>query len=478
MGRPSGNGAGAGVAAGSELQGAVTPSQSTVTPPIALLQSRKRLRRGLLAALAGTLCLLAVAITLSNWHLPWSTGARLVPRLSIVVLPFANLSNDPDQQYFVDGVTDDLTTDLSRIADMFVISRNSAFTYRNKPVDIKQIGRELGVRYVLEGSIRRYDNQVRVDARLIDAASNAHLWAERFDRDTGDLFALQNEITSRLANALGVEMIASEAARPTEHSDALDYILRGRATRHKPNSRDVLAEAISLYERALSLDPGSVEAQSLLAATLVGRLLDFGSTSEDADIKRAEELAAKAVAASPSSALAHYAKADVLRVQRRCAEAIPEYEAALSLNRNLVAALASIGRCKIYNGPIDEGIAAQEQAIRLSPRDPLLWSWYFRIGEGHLLLSHVDDAILWLEKARNANPAPGYIHAYLAAAYALKSETERAAAELAEARKLDGEGSWQSAAKLRAGTRYETPNIRALAEATYYAGLRKAGMPE
>ena len=210
----------------------------------------------------------------------------------------------------------------------------------------------------------------------------------------------------------------------------------------------------------------------------MGSLLDFGSSSEDADIKRAEELAAKAVASSPSSALAHYAKADVLRVQRRCAEAIPEYETVLSLNRNLVAALASIGRCKIYNGPIDEGIAAQEQAIRLSPRDPLIWSWYFRIGEGHLLLSHVDDAILWPEKAGNANPAPGYIHAYLAAAYALKSETERGAAELAAARKLDGERSWRSVAKLREGTRYETPAIRALAEATYYAGLRKAGMLE
>jgi len=210
----------------------------------------------------------------------------------------------------------------------------------------------------------------------------------------------------------------------------------------------------------------------------VGSLLDFGSSSEDADIKRAEELAAKAVASSPSSALAHYAKADVLRVLRRCAEAIPEYEAALSLNRNLVAALASIGRCKIYNGPIDEGIAAQEQAIRLSPRDPLLWNWYFRIGEGHLLRSHVDDAILWLEKARNANPAPGYIHAYLTAAYALKGETERSAAELADARRLGGEGSYSSVARLRANTRYESQTVRALCEATFYAGLRKAGMPE
>ena len=160
---------------------------------------------------------------------PRVSQPAVAPRLSIVVLPFTNLSNDPEQQYFADGITEDLTTDLSRIADMFVISRNTAFTYRNKPVDTKQIGRELGVRYVLEGSVRRSGNRVRVNAQLIDAETDAHLWAERFDGDTGDLFALQNEITSRIAIALNLELIAAEAARPTEHPDALDYILRGRA---------------------------------------------------------------------------------------------------------------------------------------------------------------------------------------------------------------------------------------------------------
>jgi len=149
------------------------------------------------------------------------------PRLSIVVLPFTNLSNDREQQYFTDAITEDLTTDLSRIENMFVISRNTAFTYRNKPIDTKQIGRELGVRYVLGGSVRRSGNQVRVSAQLIDAATDAHLWAERFDGETADLFALQNEITSRIANALGIELIAAEAARPAEHPDALDHLLRG-----------------------------------------------------------------------------------------------------------------------------------------------------------------------------------------------------------------------------------------------------------
>jgi len=148
----------------------------------------------------------------------------VAPRLSIVVLPFANLSNDPEQQYFADGVTEDLTTDLSRISHMLVISRNTAFTYKDKPVNAKQIGRELGVRYVLEGSVRRSGNQVRVSAQLIDVATDTHLWAERFDRDTSELFALQNDITRQIAVALNSELVSAEAARPTEHPDALDYI--------------------------------------------------------------------------------------------------------------------------------------------------------------------------------------------------------------------------------------------------------------
>jgi TolB-like protein len=167
------------------------------------------------------------------------------PRLSIVVLPFANLSNDPDQQYFVDGLTEDLTTDLSRIPEMFVISRKTAFTYRNKPVDTKQIGRELGVRYVLEGSVQRSGNRARVASQLIDAERDAHLWAERFDRDIGDLFALQDDITTRIAVALNLELIGAEATRPTEHPDALDYIFRGRATRLKPPTRENRSEQIS-----------------------------------------------------------------------------------------------------------------------------------------------------------------------------------------------------------------------------------------
>ena len=180
-------------------------------------------------------------------------------------MPFANHSTDREQQYFADAITDNLTTDLSQLVDMFVISRNTAFTYRDKPIDTKRIGRELGVRYVLEGSVQRLGGQVRVNAQLVDAETDAHLWAERLDRDLGDLFALQNEITGRIAIALNLELVAAEATRTTDNPDALDYILRGRAAAMKPPARDKYAEAVDLFERALELDPQSVAAQSYLA---------------------------------------------------------------------------------------------------------------------------------------------------------------------------------------------------------------------
>jgi tetratricopeptide (TPR) repeat protein len=220
------------------------------------------------------------------------------------------------------------------MAHTLVISRNTAFTYRNKPVDAKQIGRELGVRYLLEGSVRRSGTQVRVNAQLIDAENDTHLWAERFDRDTGDLFTLQSEITGRIGNTLNLVLTATEAARPTEHPDALDYILRGRAAFPKPPSRDNYAEMIGLFEQALAIDPQSVEAQTWLAVVLSNRARSGMGNSATADLARAEGLVSQALAASPGSAYAHTAKGHVLRAQGRCKEAIPEFETALASNRN------------------------------------------------------------------------------------------------------------------------------------------------
>jgi len=402
------------------------------------------------------------------------------PRLSIVVLPFANLSNDPEQQYFADGITEDLTTDLSRIPGSLVISRNTAFTYRNKPIDTKQIGRELGVRYVLEGSVRRSGSQVRVSAQLIDAATDAHLWAERFDCDTADLFAMQSEITSRLAHTLNLELIAVEAARPSEHPDAFDYILRGRAVLLKPGSRDSYSEAIRLFEHALSLDPQSVEAQISLAGSLASRVLIGFSDTRAADLTRADELIGRALAASPRYALAHHVKGQVLRAQNRWEEAIPEYEMALASNPNLVVALHGLGLCKLFAGSMDEVITLIEQAFRRSPRDPQIGTWYATVGIVHLLQSRTDEAIVWLEKARSAAPARPSNHLPLAAAYALRDDLDRAAAELSAARRLRREGSLSSIGKMKASGwwRSLSPRARALFEATYVPGLRKAGMLE
>jgi len=404
--------------------------------------------------------------------------ARPTPRLSIVVLPFANLGNDPEQQYFADGITEDLTTDLSRIDGAFVISCNTAFTYRNKPVDTKQIGRELRVRYVLEGSVRRWGNQIRVTAQLIDAETDAHLWADRFDRDAADMFALQNEITNQLANALRVELIAVEAARPTEHPDVLDYILRGRAALWKPLTQKTYTETIKLFEHALTLDPRSVEAQYRLAAVLVNRVTNGMSYSAAADLSRADGLVGQALAASPRNALAYHVKGRVLRAQSVWEEAIPEYETALAMNGNLASTLQGLATCKLFTGSIEEVIPLVEKAIRLSPHDPSIGFWYLEIGAVHLLQSRIDEAIVWVEKARREIPSVPTVRSVLAAAYALRDDAERAAFELTEARKLNGGNLFSSIAHVRASSEWGVPKIRALFEATFFAGLRKAGMPE
>jgi TolB-like protein/tetratricopeptide (TPR) repeat protein len=417
------------------------------------------------------------AVTRSDARPPQVSVSR-PPRLSIVVLPFTNLSDDGEQRYFADGITEDLTTDLSRLADMLVISRSTAITYQGKPVGTKQIGRELGVRYVLEGSVRRSGARFRVSAQLIDTETDAHVWAERFDNDTSDLFAVQDEITSRIAIALNLELVTAEVGRTPEHRDALDYILRGRAVRIKPNTRDNYAEAISLFERALVLDPRSVEAQSRLASALAGRVLDNMTGSRTADLQHADEMVERALARSPNNPQAHFAKGQLLRAQNRLDEAIAEYETALAFDRNFVIAYTHIGRCKLLTGSADEAIRLHEQAIRLSPRDPNIYLWCHRIGEAHLVQSRIDEAIFWLERTRRANPAFAAGHAWLAAAYGLKGDTERATFELSEARSLSGDDRYSSIARLQASGYFAVPTIRNLFETTIFAGLREAGLPE
>ena len=231
------------------------------------------------------------------------------PRLSIVVLPFANIGGDPEQDYFVDGVTESLTTDLSRISGSFVIGRHTAFTYKGKAVDLKQIGRELNVRYVLEGSVQRSGNRLRVNAQLIDAETGNHLWAERFDKPVADLFDMQDEIVSRLANTLNAELIVIEARRAERslHPDAMDLNFQGLACLNKGLTSENLAQAQGFFERALALDPQNVGA--LVAAAIVDAAIGGVLVSADraARFAAAEAASTKALSLAPDNALAHLA---------------------------------------------------------------------------------------------------------------------------------------------------------------------------
>ena len=402
------------------------------------------------------------------------------PRLSIVVLPFANLSNDPEQQYFADGITEDLTTDLSRIAGSFVISRNTAFQYAGKAVDARQIGRELGVRYVLEGSVRRAGTQARINVQLIDADTDAHLWADRFDRDASDLLALENEITGRIARAVQAQLYIAEGSRPTEKPDALDFLMRGRAELSKTVSKASRDAAVGSFERALALDPNSVEAQVWLANALVSRVIDETSDNPTADMVRAENLVEQALQSAPNNAIAHHTRGQLLRVQRRCDDAIPEYQTAINLDPNLPHAYAWEADCKLKTGSTQGVISLFEHAIQLSPQDPSIGPWYWRIGIVHVYRREPDEAIDWLEKARAAyaprGPGAGYwVHGWLAAAYAMKGDIDRAKAELQEAWKYP---FYRNVAAIKADPIYADPRVAALADPTFIAGLRKAGMPE
>jgi tetratricopeptide (TPR) repeat protein len=332
------------------------------------------------------------------------------------------------------------------------------------------------VRYALEGSVQRAGKEVRINVQLVATATGAQLWAERFDRNIGDLFAVQNEITARIARALQSQLAIAEAARPIAHPDALDYVLRGRAQLTKPIARETYDEAVRDFETASALDPGLAEAQAWLAGVLVVRVLDELSDFPALDLRRAQELAARALAAAPNSAIAHYVKGQVLRAQARCAEAIPEYETAIALDRSRAPAYAHVGWCKFLSGTLDGAIPAIERAIRLSPHEPAIAAWYGRIGVMELLEGNTDAAVGHLEKANSENARLPFVHAYLAAAYARRGDTERAAEELGEARRLSA--SYASLATVEKSIWYRNAKIRTLAEANYFPALRRAGMPE
>ena len=300
--------------------------------------------------------------------------------LSIVVLPFANLSGDPAQEYFADGVTENLTTDLSRIRDSFVIARNTAFTFKGKSIDAKEIGKELGVRYVLEGSVQRDQNRVRVNAQLIDAETGAHLWADRFEEDVADLFKLQDQVVARLANSLGWALTKAEAEKGARSAnpDAIDLSLRGwylvnsLFSRPPGEGRDMLHQARSLFERALQIDPTDVDALNGTAATYFFDFINgWGELGTDYDAKILGQ-ANRAINLAPDYANLYWVKAFYLALTRRADEALRVADTGLALNPNIPALYHARGFAENSSGRYEQAKADLERAIRLSSRDPAI----------------------------------------------------------------------------------------------------------
>ncbi len=346
--------------------------------------------------------------------------AQEPPRLSIVVLPFANLGGDPEQDYFVDGVTESLTTDLSRISGAFVIARNTAFAYKSKPIDARQIGRDLNVRYVLEGSVQRAGKRMRVNVQLIDAESGSHLWAERFDKPVADLFDMQDEVVARLANALSAPILAAEARRAERaaNPDSTDLNFQGLARMNKGITPDGLAEARRLFERALALDPANVMALTSVAIVDLQVALNFLADDRGARLASAEAALTKALSLAPESAVAHLCLGVVQVNTERVPQGARECERALELNRNLANAHGQIGNAKILLGRAEETEAHIQEALRLSPRDTLVYLWCMFAGIAKLYLGKEDDAVAWLRRSLETNTNYPSAHFLLAAALA------------------------------------------------------------
>ena len=297
--------------------------------------------------------------------------AQPVPRLSIVVLPFANFSGDPAQDYFADGITESLTTDLSRISGSFVIARNTAFTFKGNAVGAQKLGQELNVRYVLEGSVQRGGNRLRVNAQLIDAETGSHLWAERFDKPIADLFDVQDEIVSSLANTLNAQLIEAEARRAarSHNPDAMDLYFQGTSCWNKGMTPGYMAQAKAFFERALTLDPGHVEALVAIAAVDSSVGGNFMVDDRDARFAAAEATVNKALTISPQHPRGHLVLGSVLNATRRAAQGIRECELALALDRNFADAHGLIGLAKALYWPRRGNRSSYQGSVSaLSPR--------------------------------------------------------------------------------------------------------------
>ena len=326
---------------------------------------------------------------------------------SIAVLPFDNLSGDPEQEYFSDGIAEDIITTLSRFHQFFVIARNSSFTYKGRAVEVKQVARELGVQYVIEGSVRRAGQRVRISVRLIDAGSGHHLWAERYDRELDDIFAVQDDITERIAKAVGPELDSAEMARARRRnaSDLGVWELVARANWHMfKYTEEDNAEAQSVLSEALKLDPDNARIHTALSAAY---LLDgFSGWRRPPTESRSKslEMAQKAVDLDKDDELAHAYLGSALAISKRHEEATQRFRTAVKLNPNSSSALGGLGIVLVYTHKHDEGLELLHNAMQLSPKDPVLPFYIATIGFHHFIEERYDEARMWAEKALHENP--------------------------------------------------------------------------
>jgi TolB-like protein/DNA-binding winged helix-turn-helix (wHTH) protein/Flp pilus assembly protein TadD len=399
-------------------------------------------------------------------------------RLSIVVLPFANIGGGSEQEHFVDGVTESLTTDLSRIRGAVVIGRNTAFTYKGKAIDLVQIGRELNVRYVLEGSVQRAGNRTRVNAQLIDAETGNHLWAERFDKPLADLFDMQDEIVARLANALNVQLAAAEAQRAEQapNPDTMDLYFQGLAWLNKGRTPDNVARARSFFDRALSTDPDNVDALIGSARTdhVAGAFLFV--TDPAAAFFTAEAKLTRALCSVPDHPGAHMYLGLLQIVTKRAAQGIAECEHALALDRNLADAHSYVGFGKIYIGRAEETEAHIVEALRLSPRDTMAYNWMSYAGIAKNYLGLYDQAIPWFRRAIEANRSFPHPHFVLGVALALLGRLDEARSSVRAGLALNPSLTISRARAAWSAMNDDPAHLAQLER--LLDGLRKAGAPE
>jgi adenylate cyclase len=457
-------------------------AQARTATPVAPSAPKRRLNLGALGSgIVALIIVMASAWWFSGANRPTAVPAKAptpvvsnaaapagVGHLSIVVLPFANLSNDPSQDYFADGITENLTTDLSRLSGSFVIARNTAFTFKGKNVDAREIGKELGVRYVLEGSVQRDASRMRVNVQLIDAESGKHLWAERFDKPVADLFEMQDEIVARLANQLGTELTSAEAHRAERASnpDSMDLFFQGLATLNKGINVENMAQARGHFERALAADPGNLDA--LLGVGRVDYSVGGAYLSDDRDARlaAAEAAIAKVLSQRPNDALAHEIMGGILNQTHRSDQGIAEFERALALNPNLAAAQGDIGLAKIFVGHPEETGAHENEALRLSPRDSFAWLWLHFAGAAEMTLGADDEAIALFRRSIEINRTNPLTHFFLAATLANLGKLEAAQSEAKAGLALDPGFSIR---RFREGNENDERLLTA---------MRKAGVPE